>query len=135
MNSKRKPLLALTRRGFQTKHRGSVSVVSPSITSSAPESRGTIRRCFGVGNHSGSRGVSTSKGAQDQSRVLLSGLDTLTITAGGSCPPTNWLIEQQYISRSKFKPIDSSFGHCAANPGNDKNFQDKLDKNIKDLLN
>ena len=45
------------------------------------------------------------------------------------------LIEHQYISRSKFRPIDSSFGHCAANPGNDKNFQDKLDKNIKDLLN
>ena len=45
------------------------------------------------------------------------------------------LIEQQYISRSKFKPIDSNFGHYAANPGNDKNFQDKLDKNIKDLLN
>ena len=79
MYSKRKPLLARTRRGFQTKHRGSVSVVSPSITSSAPESRGTIRRCFGVGNHSGSRGVSTSKGAQDPSRVLLSGLDTLRL--------------------------------------------------------
>ena len=33
-----------------------------------------------------------------------------------------------------FKTIDSSFGHCAANPGNDKNFQKELDKNIIELL-
>ena len=97
MNSKRKPLLAGTRRGFQTKHRSSVPVVSPRITSSAPQSRARIRRCFGADSLTSSQGVSTSEGAKDPSKVLLSGLDTLTITAGGSCPPTNWLIEQQYI--------------------------------------
>ena len=97
MNSKRKPLLAGTRRGFQTKHRSSVPVVSPRITSSAPQSRARIRRCFGADSLTSSQGVSTSEGAKDPSKVLLSGLDTLTIPAGGSCPPTNWLIEQQFI--------------------------------------
>ena len=33
------------------------------------------------------------------------------------------------------RPIDSPFGHCAANPGNDKNFELQLDKNISELLN
>jgi len=36
---------------------------------------------------------------------------------------------------SVLKPIDSPFGHCAANPGNDKNFELQLDKNISELLN
>ena len=31
--------------------------------------------------------------------------------------------------------IDSPFGHCAANPGNDKNFELQLDKNVSELLN
>ena len=44
-------------------------------------------------------------------------------------------IEAEHISNSVIKPIDSSFGHCAANPGNDKNFKVQLDKNIKELLN
>jgi homoserine O-acetyltransferase len=44
-------------------------------------------------------------------------------------------IEAKYISNSVLKPIDSPFGHCAANPGNDKNFELQLDKNIKELLN
>ena len=39
------------------------------------------------------------------------------------------------IQNSILKPIDSPFGHCAANPGNDKNFEYQLDKNIKELLN
>ena len=30
-------------------------------------------------------------------QIVLNGLDTLTITAGGVVSPTNWLIEQQYI--------------------------------------
>ena len=45
------------------------------------------------------------------------------------------VFEAQYISNSILKPIDSSFGHCAANPGNDKNFEINLDKNINELLN
>ena len=43
--------------------------------------------------------------------------------------------EKKFIPHSSLRPIDSSFGHCAANPGNDKNFEKKLDKNIKELLN
>jgi len=42
--------------------------------------------------------------------------------------------EKKYISRSSLRPIDSPYGHCAANPGNDKNFERHLDKNIKELL-
>ena len=43
--------------------------------------------------------------------------------------------EAKYIPNSVLKPIDSPFGHCAANPGNDKNFELQLDKNINELLN
>ena len=44
-------------------------------------------------------------------------------------------IESKYIKNSLVRPIDSPFGHCAANPGNDKNFELQLDKNISELLN
>ena len=44
-------------------------------------------------------------------------------------------IEAEYIKNVSLRPIDSPFGHCAANPGNDKNFELQLDKNIKELLN
>ena len=40
----------------------------------------------------------------------------------------------RFISRSILRPIDSPYGHCAANPGNDKNFETELDKNINKLL-
>ena len=43
--------------------------------------------------------------------------------------------EKKFISRSSLRPVDSPYGHCAANPGNDKNFEKQLDKNIKELLN
>ena len=43
--------------------------------------------------------------------------------------------ESEYIKNSILRPIDSPFGHCAANPGNDKNFEFQLDKNISELLN
>jgi len=43
--------------------------------------------------------------------------------------------EAKYIPNSVLKPIDSPFGHCAANPGNDKNFELQLNKNISELLN
>ena len=42
--------------------------------------------------------------------------------------------EEKFIKRVSLKPIDSPYGHCAANPGNDKNFQRKLDQNIAELL-
>ena len=44
-------------------------------------------------------------------------------------------IEAKYINNASLRPIDSPFGHCAANPGNDKNFELQLDKNISELLN
>jgi len=43
--------------------------------------------------------------------------------------------ENKFIPHSSFRPIDSSFGHCAANPGNDKKFEKEHDKNIRELLN
>ena len=43
--------------------------------------------------------------------------------------------ENKFIPHSSLRPIDSSFGHCAANTGNDKNIEKKLDKNIKELVN
>ena len=42
--------------------------------------------------------------------------------------------ENNFIPRSSLRPIDSPYGHCAANPGNDKNFERELDKNINELL-
>jgi homoserine O-acetyltransferase len=42
--------------------------------------------------------------------------------------------ENNFIPHSSLRPIDSPYGHCAANPGNDKNFEIKLDKNISELL-
>ena len=44
------------------------------------------------------------------------------------------IYENKFILRSSLRPIDSPYGHCAANPGNDKNFEKKLDKNINELL-
>ena len=44
------------------------------------------------------------------------------------------IIENKFIKKSSLRPVDSSYGHCAANPGNDKNFEKKLDKNINELL-
>ena len=44
-------------------------------------------------------------------------------------------IEVKYIKNASLRAVDSSFGHCAANPGNDKSFELQLDKNISELLN
>ena len=44
-------------------------------------------------------------------------------------------IEAKYIKNAMLRPIDSPYGHCSANPGNDKNFELQLDKNISELLN
>ena len=43
-------------------------------------------------------------------------------------------IEAKLISNVSLRSYDSPFGHCVANPGNDKNFELELDKNIKELL-
>jgi homoserine O-acetyltransferase len=44
------------------------------------------------------------------------------------------MFEKKFINSASLRPIDSPYGHCAANPGNDKNFQKKLDQNIAELL-
>ena len=44
------------------------------------------------------------------------------------------MYEKKFINKSSVRAIDSPYGHCAANPGNDKNFEKKLDKNIRELL-
>jgi len=44
------------------------------------------------------------------------------------------LFEKKYIKRSSLRSINSPYGHCVANPGNDKDFEKKLDKNINELL-
>ena len=43
--------------------------------------------------------------------------------------------EKKFIANASLRPFNSPYGHCAANPGNDKNFEKKLDKNISELLN
>ena len=49
-------------------------------------------------------------------------------------PPEDNAIEADLIPGAIFRPIDSDFGHCAANPGNDANFERSLDKSIAELL-
>ena len=43
--------------------------------------------------------------------------------------------EAQHIPNVEIRPYDSAWGHCVANPGNDKNFEVALDKAVNDLLN
>jgi homoserine O-acetyltransferase len=43
-------------------------------------------------------------------------------------------IEANHIPNVSLRPYDSPFGHCVANPGNDKGFELELDKNINELL-
>ena len=43
--------------------------------------------------------------------------------------------EKKFINKSSLRSVNSPYGHCAANPGNDQNFQKELDKNIAELLN
>ena len=33
--------------------------------------------------------------------------------------------EKKFINRVSLRPVDSPYGHCAANPGNDKKFEKK----------
>ena len=49
-------------------------------------------------------------------------------------PPEDNAFEARYIQNSELRPYDSPWGHCAANPGNDKGFATALDINIRDLL-
>jgi len=44
------------------------------------------------------------------------------------------IYEKKFIKKVSLRPVSSAYGHCAANPGNDINFEKKLDKNIRELL-
>ena len=49
-------------------------------------------------------------------------------------PPEDNLIEAEHIASAECRPVNSEFGHCAANPGNDPEFERQLDRNIGELL-
>nr|WP_282022172.1 alpha/beta fold hydrolase [Ruegeria faecimaris] len=49
-------------------------------------------------------------------------------------PPEDNEIEAHHMPNAIFRPYDSPWGHCAANPGNDKGFAAQLDVNIRELL-
>lgn len=49
-------------------------------------------------------------------------------------PPEDNEIEAGMIPGAVFAPYDSDFGHCAANPGNDRGFTAQLDAHIATLL-
>ncbi len=48
--------------------------------------------------------------------------------------PEDNFFEAKYIPNVEIRPYNSPFGHCVANPGNDKNFESALDNSINDLL-
>ena len=49
--------------------------------------------------------------------------------------PEDNFFEAQHIPNVEIRPYDSPWGHCVANPGNDKSFETALDKAVNDLLN
>lgn len=49
-------------------------------------------------------------------------------------PPEDNEIEARLMPNAVFRPYDSPWGHCAANPGNDDGFTAQLDANIRELL-
>ena len=49
--------------------------------------------------------------------------------------PEDNVFEAQHIPNVEIRPYDSPWGHCVANPGNDKDFEVVLDQAVNDLLN
>ena len=49
-------------------------------------------------------------------------------------PPEDNEIEARYMPNAEFRPYESPWGHCAANPGNDAGFELQLDASIVKLL-
>jgi len=49
--------------------------------------------------------------------------------------PEDNVFEAQHIPNVEIRPYDSPWGHCVANPGNDKGFEVLLDQAVNDLLN
>ena len=49
-------------------------------------------------------------------------------------PPEDNEFEVKHMQNAELRKFDSVWGHCVANPGNDKNFEVALDNAINDLL-
>ena len=49
-------------------------------------------------------------------------------------PPEDNEFELKHMQNAELRKFDSIWGHCVANPGNDKNFEVALDNAINDLL-
>ena len=49
-------------------------------------------------------------------------------------PPADNEFEVKYINNSELRTYDSIWGHCVANPGNDKSFEFALDQAVNDLV-
>ena len=49
-------------------------------------------------------------------------------------PPADNEFEVKYIKNSELRTYNSIWGHCVANPGNDKGFETALDQAVNDLL-
>ena len=49
-------------------------------------------------------------------------------------PPEDNEFEVKHMKNAELRKFDSVWGHCVANPGNDKNFEVALDNAINDLL-
>ena len=49
-------------------------------------------------------------------------------------PPADNEIEVQAMPFAELRPFDSPFGHCVANPGNDREFERFLDRAIRDVM-
>ncbi|WP_027257731.1 alpha/beta fold hydrolase [Leisingera aquimarina] len=49
-------------------------------------------------------------------------------------PPEDNGIEAQHMPNAIFRPYNSPWGHCGANPGNDAGFTAQLDANVRELL-
>ncbi len=50
-------------------------------------------------------------------------------------PPEDNEFEAQHIKNSEIRIYNSILGHCVANPGNDKGFQEVLDQAVSELIN
>ena len=58
----------------------------------------------------------------------------MTCTQDLYFPPEDKAIEAGYMLNAEFRPFDSPWGHCAANPGNDKAFTAALEEGLSQLL-
>ena len=79
--------------GFlKTKHRGKVSVVSPIVAPGGAHLNNPVNPHIGTPG-----GAAVETETTIDNRVVLTGIDTLAITAGGNVAPSSWLLDQQIL--------------------------------------